>query len=126
MKKTALVLGATGGIGGAVMRRLITGGWTVRALTRRVGVAFPQGCEAVMGDAMDPRSVAAAAEGASVIVHAVNPPGYRDWDRLVLPMLDTTIRAASASGPRILLPGRSIITGRTRSRPLPRTHPRRR
>jgi nucleoside-diphosphate-sugar epimerase len=105
MKKTALVLGATGGIGSAVMRRLITGGWTVRALTRRVGVAFPQGCEAVMGDAMEPRSVAAAAEGASVIVHAVNPPGYRDWDRLVLPMLDNTIRAASASGPRILLPG---------------------
>jgi len=105
MKKTALVLGATGGVGGAVMRRLIAGGWAVRALTRRAAVDFPQGCEAVMGDAMEPASVASAAEGTSIIVHAVNPPGYRDWDRLVLPMLDNTIRAASASGARILLPG---------------------
>lgn len=105
MKKTALVLGAIGGIGGAVMRRLIAGGWQVRALTRRAGVEFPEGCEAVTGDAMDALSVASAAQGASVIVHAVNPPGYRDWDRLVLPMLDNTIRAAAANGARILLPG---------------------
>jgi nucleoside-diphosphate-sugar epimerase len=105
MKKTALVLGATGGVGGAVMRRLLTSGWTVKALTRRADVDFPEGCEAMMGDAMDPASVASAAEGASVIVHAVNPPGYRDWDRLVLPMLDNTIRAASAGGARIVLPG---------------------
>ncbi len=105
MKKTALILGATGGVGGAVMRRMIAGGWTVRALTRRADVDLPAGCEAVMGDAMDAASVASAAKGAWVIVHAVNPPGYRDWDRLVLPMLDHTIRAASASGARILLPG---------------------
>lgn len=105
MKKTALVLGATGGVGGAVMRRMIAGGWTVRALTRRASVDLPDGCEAVVGDAMDAAAVASAAEGASVLVHAVNPPGYRDWDRLVLPMLDNTIRAASATGARILLPG---------------------
>jgi nucleoside-diphosphate-sugar epimerase len=105
MKKTALVLGATGGVGGAVMRRLIAGGWTIKALTRRDNTDFPKGCEAATGDAMDAASVESAAEGASVIVHAVNPPGYRDWDRLVLPMLDNTIRAASASGARILLPG---------------------
>ncbi|UYY76780.1 NAD-dependent epimerase/dehydratase family protein [Sphingomonas sp. R1] len=105
MKKTALVLGATGGVGGAVMRRMIAGGWTVRALTRRASVDLPDGCEAVVGDAMDAAAAASAAEGASVLVHAVNPPGYRDWDRLVLPMLDNTIRAASATGARILLPG---------------------
>ena len=105
MKKTALVLGATGGVGGAVMRRMIAGGWTVRALTRRANVDLPDGCEAVVGDAMDAAAVASAAEGASVLVHAVNPPGYRDWDRLVLPMLDNTIRTASATGARILLPG---------------------
>jgi len=105
MKKTALVLGATGGVGGAVTRRMIAGGWTVRALTRRADAALPAGCEGVVGDAMNAASVASAAEGASVLVHAVNPPGYRDWDRLVLPMVDNTIRAASASGARILLPG---------------------
>ena len=40
------------------------------------------------------QDVRAAAEGCSVIVHAVNPPGYRRWSELVLPMLDHTIAAA--------------------------------
>ncbi len=103
--KTALVLGATGGVGGAMTRRLVDAGWNVRAMMRRPVARALQGCEVIMGDAMDPAAVAAAAAGASVIVHAVNPPGYRDWDRLVLPMLENTIRAASASRARILLPG---------------------
>ena len=47
-----------------------------------------------------PADVAAAAEGADLIVHAVNPPGYRDWDELVLPMLENTIAAARAAGAR--------------------------
>ena len=38
-------------------------------------------------------------------MHAVNPPGYRDWDKLVLPMLDNTIAAAQAQGATIVLPG---------------------
>jgi uncharacterized protein YbjT (DUF2867 family) len=32
---TALVLGATGGIGGEVARQLKDGGWNIRALQRR-------------------------------------------------------------------------------------------
>jgi nucleoside-diphosphate-sugar epimerase len=42
---------------------------------------------------------------ADAIVHAVNPPGYKNWDTLVLPMIENTIAAARASGARILLPG---------------------
>jgi nucleoside-diphosphate-sugar epimerase len=89
----ALVLGATGGIGGEVARRLAARGWRVRALHRA-----PEGLaererrfDWLQGDAM--------------IVHAVNPPGYRNWAGLVLPMVDNTIAAARASGARILLPG---------------------
>lgn len=47
----------------------------------------------------------AAAKGCAVIVHAVNPPGYRHWGRLVLPMLDNAIAAAIAEGATIVLPG---------------------
>lgn len=104
-QRTALILGATGGIGGAMMRRMLAGGWRVRALTRTASAALAEGCEPVIGDVLDPAAVAAAARGAEVIVHAVNPPGYRDWARLVLPMLDSTIAAARASGARIVLPG---------------------
>ena len=34
MNMTALVLGATGGIGGAVARKLLARGWRLRALNR--------------------------------------------------------------------------------------------
>ena len=57
------------------------------------------------GDAMSAADVAAAASGMDVIVHAVNPPGYRNWGKLVLPMLNNTIAAARSHGARMLLPG---------------------
>ncbi|WP_288587150.1 NAD(P)H-binding protein [uncultured Methylobacterium sp.] len=112
--RTALVLGATGGVGGAVARRLAAGGWRVRALHRdpaRVAMEA-DGLDWVRGDAMVPADVTAAAAGASLIVHAVNPPGYRDWDRLVLPMLDAGIAAAKAVDARLLLPGNVYVYGR--------------
>jgi nucleoside-diphosphate-sugar epimerase len=46
-----------------------------------------------------------AANGCSVIVHAVNPPGYRRWPELVLPMLDNSIAAATTLGATLVLPG---------------------
>ncbi|MBE9607451.1 NAD(P)H-binding protein [Acetobacteraceae bacterium H6797] len=101
--KLALVLGATGGVGGHLAAGLKARGWAVRALARapREDGAF----DWVKGDVMVAADVARAARGASVIVHAVNPPGYRRWAELVLPMLDNTIAAARAEGARILLPG---------------------
>jgi nucleoside-diphosphate-sugar epimerase len=59
----------------------------------------------VQGDALEPADVRRAAEGARVIVHAANPPGYRNWSGLVLPMLQSSIAAARAEGARLLLPG---------------------
>jgi nucleoside-diphosphate-sugar epimerase len=105
-EKTALILGATGGIGGEVGRALMARGWRVRALHRNGGVgAGRTGFEWRQGDAMNEADVVAAAQNASVIVHAVNPPGYRNWGKLVLPMIDASIVAAKASGARIVLPG---------------------
>lgn len=46
-----------------------------------------------------------AARGADVIVHAVNPPGYKNWPKLVPAMLANTIAAAEAHHARIVLPG---------------------
>lgn len=104
--KTALVLGATGGVGGAVAEALLNKGWRVRGLSRHpkpANAADP--IQWIGGDAMDAKTVADAAAGTQLIVHAVNPPGYRDWDKLVLPMTDNTIAAAKAVGARILAPG---------------------
>lgn len=104
-QQMALVLGATGGIGGELARRLVAGGWRVRALARGPRALAASGVEWVTGDAMRQEDVVAAAQGASLIVHAVNPPGYRNWSELVLPMLENTIAAAKASGARVVLPG---------------------
>jgi nucleoside-diphosphate-sugar epimerase len=105
-KGKALVLGATGGIGGEVARQLKANGWTVAALHREAAQrAGTEGFVWHQGDAMEREDVLRATEGASVIVHAVNPPGYRNWSRTVLPMLDNTIAAAKANGARIILPG---------------------
>jgi nucleoside-diphosphate-sugar epimerase len=106
-RKTALVLGATGGVGGEVARALLARGWRVRALNRNPAKAAKagDGLEWVKGDAMEAGSVLAAAQGASLIVHGVNPPGYRNWKGLALPMLESTIAAAKATGALIVFPG---------------------
>ncbi|WP_240047553.1 NAD(P)H-binding protein [Sphingomonas panacisoli] len=101
--KTALVLGASGGVGGETARALIAHSWSVRGLTRtpRQG----EGIDWIVGDAMDRDAVLAAAKGVDAIVHAVNPPGYRDWEKLVMPMLANSIAAAQANDARLALPG---------------------
>lgn len=113
--RSALILGATGGIGGAITARLIRDGWQVRALCRNAAAAtsgWRHDCPPprfITGDAMDEASVVRAAtleNGVTTIVHAVNPPGYRNWSSLVLPMIDNTLAAArAAGGARIVLPG---------------------
>ena len=104
--RIALVLGATGGIGTETARALCRHGWQIRAFSRTTSPSSSSpGWHWVKGDAVDRASVLSAAEGVQAIVHAVNPPGYRNWARVVLPMIDNTIAAARVSGARILLPG---------------------
>jgi nucleoside-diphosphate-sugar epimerase len=104
---TALVLGVSGGIGGEVARQLSGAGWRVRALQRKPGgdAVRAGGIETVQGDVMDRDAVMRAAQGCEVIVHAVNPPGYRRWAELVLPMIDNTLAAAQAARATVVLPG---------------------
>lgn len=109
MERTALVIGATGGVGGEMAGALLSRGWNVRALHRHPEEAATRAVDSriewVKGDAMDPASVVAAACGVSVVVHGANPPGYKNWKGLALPMLESSIAAARAAGARIVLPG---------------------
>jgi len=108
--RTALVIGATGSFGGHAAAALIKHGWVVRALARdpiaaqaKAGPRMP--IEWVKGDALNAPDVLAAARGADVIVHAANPPAYRNWPGLVIPMFKSTLAAAKAVGARVVLPG---------------------
>jgi nucleoside-diphosphate-sugar epimerase len=108
--RTALIIGATGSFGAHAMCALNRRGWTIRALARdpkaaalKTGPHMP--VEWIAGDAMNPGDVAAAAKGVDVIVHAANPPRYKNWRGLAIPMLAATIAAAKAEGARIVYPG---------------------
>ena len=107
-QQTALVIGVTGSIGREVAAALLSRGWQVRALHRNPAAAMrsalPQSVQWIKGDAMHLNDVVAAARGTTLIVHAANPPNYRNWRGLALPMLDNTIAAAQANNARILLP----------------------
>jgi nucleoside-diphosphate-sugar epimerase len=106
--KTALVIGATGAFGGETARALASAGWRVRALHRdpeRARAATGLAADWVKGDAMVRDDVVRAADGVQAIVHAANPPGYRNWAGTVLPMMESSIAAAGREGARLLLPG---------------------
>ncbi len=108
--RMALVIGATGGVGGEVALALLARGWRVRALNREPEEAARRpawlaAIDWVKGDAMNQADVVASAKGARLIVHGANPPGYRNWRSLALPMLDSSIAAAKTSGARIIFPG---------------------
>jgi nucleoside-diphosphate-sugar epimerase len=106
----ALVIGATGGLGYEVAQTLQTHGWRVRALHRdsvqaRRKSNLPATIEWMAGDAMNPADVVAAAKDVCLIVHAANPPAYRNWRGLAIPMLANTIAAARTNDARIVIPG---------------------
>jgi nucleoside-diphosphate-sugar epimerase len=109
MVGTVLVLGATGGIGGAVARAFLKRGWRVVAMTRRPGAARSRptlaGVEWREGDALNRGDVVAAAAGAAIIFHGAHPAGYAHWQDWGMAMLANSIAAAKASGARLILPG---------------------
>ena len=72
-----VVLGATGGSGGAVVRELVRQGKPVRAVSRSGG-AFGAGVEAVQGDVRDVSDAKRVCGGAAVVYNCANVP-YQDW-----------------------------------------------
>jgi nucleoside-diphosphate-sugar epimerase len=70
-----------------------------------------------------------AVQGAQLLFHGVNPPGYRNWRELAIPMLSNSITAAKASGARLIFPGNlynfdpdagTLVDETTQQRPLTR------
>jgi len=110
MNRRVLIVGATGNIGAETARALLERGWEVRALHRQPEQAARRFAALgaitwLAGDALNREDVVQAAAGVSVVVHAANPPGYKNWAGLVLPMLESSIAAAEAADARLVLPG---------------------
>jgi nucleoside-diphosphate-sugar epimerase len=107
----ALILGLSGAIGGAIAERLAMRGYRIRSLSRTEPSAAKHhfAVDWIKGDALNKADVVAAASGATLIVHAVNPPGYAKWREVGIPMLRHTISAATVSGATILFPANIYV-----------------
>lgn len=64
-----LVTGASGSLGGAVLRRLVADGHKVRAMVRRIPSRPIDGVEYAIGNLGDPAAVDRAVAGAAVVIH---------------------------------------------------------
>lgn len=80
-----LVAGASGLFGAHAAGAFAAAGWEVRRYQRGTDMAQ-------------------AAQGADVIVNAMNPPMYHDWPRLVPAITAQAIAAARASGATLIVP----------------------
>ncbi|HZU84067.1 MAG TPA: NAD(P)H-binding protein, partial [Polyangiaceae bacterium] len=75
--------GGTGFVGSHVIPALLAGGHAVRALRRRPApdASVTAGLEWVTGDVLDPRSLADAAAGCEVAIHAAAELSFRRADQ---------------------------------------------
>lgn len=93
MKKTVLILGATGRFGRHAAEAFWNAGWHVRLYDRGTD------------------DMSAVARGVDVIVNALNPP-YADWETQVPQITSDVIGAAQTSGATVIIPGNVYGYGR--------------
>ncbi len=100
---TVFLTGATGYLGGRLAARLLERGHAVHALARRGSEGrLPVGCVAVVGDALDGDSYAAAVPRGASFVHLVGVPHPAPWkaaefERVDLGSVTAALAAAHAA-----------------------------
>ena len=107
-----VVLGASGGIGRAVVAAADAAGHQVRAVSRTISSAhdLPPGVERLDADVSTPAGAATAVAGAAVVVHAAQPD-YTRW-RQEFPALTHGIAdAAAAEGAKLVLADNLYLYG---------------
>jgi nucleoside-diphosphate-sugar epimerase len=135
MTMTALVTGGGGFLGGAIVRRLVARGDSVRSLSRG---DYPDlralGVAQVRGDLADPDALARAVDGCSVVFHVAAKAGlwgpYAEYRRSNVEGTRNVIAACRARGvrrlvytssPSVVFDGRDM-EGVDESVPYPRRH----
>ncbi len=104
---TVLILGARGRFGFCAARAFAEAGWRVLGQTRPGADTPTETAIEWLGiDLHDTKALAQAAEGASIVVHALNP-AYTNtaWQTQVLPMTDAAIAITRALGATLMVPG---------------------
>jgi nucleoside-diphosphate-sugar epimerase len=102
--RTVLILGANGRLGQAATRAFAEAGWQVLAQARRpLPPGLPSSVRHIALPLTEATALAAAAQGARVLVHAVNPD-YTRWDQELLPLARAGMDLAQRLGARFMLP----------------------
>ncbi|MBY0411391.1 MAG: sugar nucleotide-binding protein [Burkholderiaceae bacterium] len=107
---TVLILGARGRMGMAATRAFATAGWQVVAQVRAGGQCAPlPPLAGVRWLPVAPEAIevlAAQAQGAQVVVHALNPPyTHKAWHNQAAALLEAAIAMARRLGATLMLPG---------------------
>jgi nucleoside-diphosphate-sugar epimerase len=105
-----VVVGASGGIGGALVRELARRGHRVRAVNRAGDAAVPAGVERLAADVATPDGAKAAAAGAAVVYHCAQPP-YTDWPAAFPPLTEAIAEGATAAGAKLVLADNLYLYG---------------
>lgn len=105
--KKALVLGATGGMGSAIVKELQSRGVEVVAFARnkdRLNRMFggSPGVQIYAGNAAQETDLRAASTGADTIFHAVGLP-YAKWESQFTPIMDSVLKTARQTGSNLVL-----------------------
>ena len=104
-ERSVLILGANGRFGHAAVLAFAGAGWRVLAQVRRVPSApWPAGTSYLTTPLHDTATLAVQAAGASVVVHAINPP-YTAWREQVLPLARLGMDLAQRLDATFMLPG---------------------
>jgi len=105
-RHTVFITGATGYMGRALIPVLLSRGHSVRALARnRSAHQVPSGAEALIGDALDPSTFAAAIAPADTLVHLIgtphpSPAKAASFQSVDLASVDAMLAAARSAGIR--------------------------
>jgi len=117
-----VVLGASGGTGSALVEELLRRGRRVRAVSG--GGGAPEGAEGMKADVSTPEGARTAAEGASVVYYAAQPP-YTRWPEEFPPMTDAVIEGAETAGAKLVFADNLYMYGPDTSQPMTEESPQR-
>jgi uncharacterized protein YbjT (DUF2867 family) len=95
--RTAVVVGSSGVVGSALVRRL-AGEWQVRAVSRRGGAPSLPHVQGVAADARDVEAMRRACDGADVLFHLVHSLGQAEFARVDLDVAASVRQAAADAG----------------------------
>jgi nucleoside-diphosphate-sugar epimerase len=115
-----VVLGASGGIGRALVDQLLVGGHQVRAVGRTTpswaaALSRHAGFEWVAANIEDPADAVKSCERAATVYFAAQPP-YGEWSERFPPMTANVITASAKAGAKLVMVDNLYMYGPTESR----------